>query len=110
MPNDVDFGPAEPELEFVRGDHVPPITIPLQDENGDPLAVSQYDLTAEIINPDGTSHPATVTGSGGSVIFSLTPAQSALAEANCRWCVTLATSDQSDVRTAILGRVKLIIK
>lgn len=107
---DVDFAPANPELRFARGDTVPPITIPVNDENGDPIDTSLYDLTAETIGPTGTRNPATGGKTSGNVSFALTPDQSALVEEDSQWCVRLATPDQSDVRTVVLGRVTLIIK
>ena len=108
--SEISFAPMARELEVVRGDTVPPITIPLVDEVGDSLNTSLYVVTAEVIGPDGTSTPATIQASGGDVVFSMTPAQSEQVAEGSRWCVQLATPDQSDVRTVVLGPVNLILK
>lgn len=106
----ISFAPLAEPLEFVPGDTVPPITIPVQDENGVPIAVGAYDLTTEIIGADGARTPASGSASNGSVVFWMTPEQSAQATEGSRWCVQLATPDLSDVRTIALGPCNLTLK
>lgn len=106
----ISFAPADHELEIVRGDSVPPITIPLVDEDGSPLVMSAYDVTAEVIGPDGATVPAMFDKAAGAVRYWMTPAQSAQVQPDSQWCVQLATPDLTDVRTVIYGRVKLIVK
>ena len=108
--SEISFAPLAEPLAFTRGDLVPPIWIPLRDENGAPLAVGAYNLTAEIIQFDGSRVAATGLTSANAVAFSLTPAQSAQAQEGSRWCLELATPDLSDVRTVALGPIELSLK
>ena len=107
---DIIFAPVETTLKFVQGDTVPPITIPLVDELGADLDATQYNVTCETIAPDGTRNPATAQAAAAAVMFSMTPAQSALVVEGSQWCARLATPNDSDVRTVGRGPINLILK